>query len=158
MKSLIVAFLLLVVAWAAQAGSETVSYVTVGGKTYFCQDLKSGLFRASLTLDDGTTLKIPYEKIDAYMCNGHLYERMPLMCPYAKPGCTALMEYVTSRNGLRLYKYCRYGSCCDPANDVYKPVQAQYLYTVFKDGKFFLKVDQENAASILPFFGIEVIQ
>lgn len=156
MKTFLIALFMMVLALAASAG-ETVNYVTVKGKTYFCKELKSGMFRLGIVLNDGTTLKVPFNKVDAYMCKGHLYERLPLMCPNAKPGCTALLEFVTARNGLRLYKYCKYGECCDPANNSYKKAEAQYLYTVFKDGKFYLRVDQENAPTVLPFFGIEAI-
>jgi len=158
MKKFGVALMMMVFALAAKAGSESVSYVKAGGKTYFCRDLKQGLFRAGLLMDDGTILKVPFTKIDAYQCKGHLYERLPLMCDNSKPGCTALMEFITTRNGLRLYKYCQYGECCDPARNVYNKAQPQFLYTVFKDGRFYLKIDQQNAASVLPFFGIEVIQ
>lgn len=158
MKTITIAIVLMVFVLAAKAGSESVSYVTVGGKTYFCRELRQGLFRAGVVMDDGTVLKVPFSKIDAYTCKGHLYERLPVMCESAKPGCTALMEYVTSRNGLRLYKYCQYGECCDPAGNKYTKAHARYLYTIFKDGKFYLKIDQQNAGSVLPFFGIEVIE
>ena len=157
MKSILIAVMLLVSCLVIKAGNESINYVKAGGKTYFCQELRQGLFKAGVVMDDGSVLRIPFNKIEAYSCKGHLFERLPVMCENAKPGCTALMEYVTSRSGLRLYKYCQYGECCDPASNKYGKVQARYLYTVFKDGEFYLRVDQKNAASVLPFFGIEVL-
>ncbi|HPT14710.1 MAG TPA: hypothetical protein PK796_07985 [Bacteroidales bacterium] len=158
MKSILVTLLLMVSFLVVKAGDESISYVKAGGKTYFCQQVRQGLFKAGVVMGDGNVLRIPFGKIEAYSCKGHLYERLPLMCKDAKPGCTALMEYVTSRNGLRLYKYCQYGECCDPATNNFSKAQASYLYSVFKDGKFYLVVDKQNAASVLPFFGIDVIE
>lgn len=158
MKPILTALMLLVSFLVVKAGNEAVSYVKAGNRIYFCQELRQGLFRAGVVMDDGSVLKIPFSKIDAYSCKGHLFERLPVMCENAKPGCTALMEYVTSRNGLRLYKYCQYSECCEPASNKYNKASVRYLYSVFKEGEFYLKVDPQNAASVLPFFGIEVIE
>ena len=56
----------------------------------------------------------------------------------------AMMEYVTSRSGLRLYRYS--------SHDQKTP---QHSYFVYKNGKLHLRVTQENALSTLPFFGIK---
>jgi hypothetical protein len=158
MKSILIALMLMVSFMVVKAGDETINYVKTGDNIWFCQELRQGLFKAGVVMDDGNVLRIPFSKIEAFTCKGHLYERLPVMCENAKPGCTALMEYLTSRNGLRLYKYCQYGEFCDPAGNNYSKAHARYLFSVFKDGEFYMKVDQRNAASVLPFFGIEVIE
>jgi hypothetical protein len=58
----------------------------------------------------------------------------------------AMMEYVTSRSGLRLYRYC----CKDQKT-------TQYAYFVYKDGKLHLRINKENGLSTLPFFGIKTL-
>ncbi|KAF5046106.1 hypothetical protein DSECCO2_474310 [anaerobic digester metagenome] len=157
MKKLLAVLLLVMTALALKAGEETTNYLTSGGKTYFCQKVKSGLLSAKIVTSDGFTLKIPYSKVDAVFRDGKLYERLPVVYEGAARGKTALMEYVTSRNGLRLYKYCEYGECGDLLNCNYKPAHPQVVYYVFKDGEFYLLVDCKNAATVLPFFGIKVI-
>ncbi|GAP43689.1 hypothetical protein TBC1_111846 [Lentimicrobium saccharophilum] len=157
MKKLIAVLLLVMTALALRAGEETINYLTSGGKTYFCQKVRSGLFCANIVTSDGFTLKIPYSKVDSYFCKGKLYERLPVIYEGAAKGKTALMEYVTSRNGLRLYKYCEYGECGDLLKCNYQPAHLQVVYYVFKDGEFYLLVDCKNAATVLPFFGIKVI-
>lgn len=157
MKKLFAVLLMVMFALTLNAGEETTNYVTTGGKTYFYHHSNAGLFRTKVVLDDGTTLKIPFRKIDSYFCNGRLFERLPVVCEGAPAGCTALMEYITSRNGLRLYKYCKYGECGDLLNNTYQKAHLQVLYFVFKDGKFYLKVDKKNASTVLPFFGIKAI-
>jgi len=157
MKKLSVFLIMVMFALMVKAEGEANSYVTVDGKTYFCQDVKPGLLNMNLTMSDGTILKVPFKKVDAFSHNGHLYERLPVMCKDAPANCTALMEYITSRNGLRLYKYCKIGSCGDLLDNTYEKAHLQYTFFVFKDGKFYLPVTKENAESILPFFGIKVI-
>ena len=141
----------------ANAGNETLNYVKSGGKTYFCDKVRPGLFCANITLEDGSTLKIPFSKIDAYFCNGHLFERLPVVIKGEMTGQTALMEYVTTRNGLRLYKYCEFGECGDLMDNTYKKAHQQTAYYVFKDGGFYLEINKKNASTVLPFFGIDVI-
>jgi hypothetical protein len=34
---------------------------------------------------------------------------------------------------------------------------SSYSYYVFKDGKFYLRIDETNAEATLPFFGIKVL-
>ena len=158
MKNLAVLVLLVMSTLILKAGGEATSYVTFGGKTYFCQKVTPGLFNMSLTLDDGTTLKVPLNKVDAYSGNGHLCERLPVHCQGAPKNCTALMEYVTSRNGFRLYKLCEYGECGSLWDNTYQKAHLQVEYYVFKDGKFHLQVTKDNASSVLQFFNVPVIQ
>ena len=157
MKRLIAVLLLLMFAPVLVAAAETPNYVTTGGKTYFCEKMKPGLFCARITMDDGTILKVPFGKMDSYYCHGRLFERLPVNCEGAPENCTALMEYITSRNGLRLYKYCQYGECGELYNCTYKKPHLQFVFFVFKDGEFYLLVDQKNAPTVLPFFGIEAL-
>lgn len=158
MKKHFAVLLLVMFALALQAGNnEAASYVKTGDKIYFGQKVKTGLLNATIVMNDGTMLKIPYKKVDSYYSNGRLFERLPVMCEGAPANCTALMEYVTSRNGLRLYKYCKYGECGDLLNNTYKKAHLQVTYFVFQDGKFYLHVDKKNAPTVLPFFGIPVV-
>jgi hypothetical protein len=157
MKKLSVLLIMVMLVLMVKAGGEATGYVTVGGKTYFCEKLNPGLFNINLKMTDGTTLKVPLKKVDSYSFNGRLFERLPVMCKDAPANCTALMEYITSRNGLRLYKYCKVQEHGDLSNNTYEKAHLEYMFFVFKDGKFYLPVTAENAESILPFFGIKTI-
>jgi len=157
MKKLSVLLILVMSVLMLKAGGKAISYVTVGDQTYFCEKVVPGLFSLNLTMDDGTILKVPLKKVDSYSTNGHMFERLPVMCKDAPANCTALMEYITARNGYRLYKHCEYKECGDLWDNNYEKAHLQVEYFVFKDGKFYLPVTKENASSILPFFGIEVI-
>lgn len=157
MKKLSVFLVLVMFALFVKAEGEATSYVTANGKTYFCQSVRSGLLNMNLAMTDGTVLKIPFKKVDAFSCKGRLFERLPVICEGAPTNCTALMEYITTRNGFRLYKHCEYGECGNLWDNTYEKAHLQVEYCVFKNGEFYLPVDKENAAAILPFFGIKVI-
>ncbi len=157
MKKLSALLIMVMFALMVKAGGEATSYITFDGKTYFCETVKPGLLRMNVIMTDGTVLKVPLKKVDAYSSKGHLYERLPVMCKDAPANCTALMEYITSRNGFRLYKYCKTGSCGDLLDNTYEKAHLQFTFFVFKDGKYFLPVTPENIESILPFFGIKTI-
>jgi hypothetical protein len=157
MKKLSVLLVLVMSVLMLKAGGEAASYVTFDGKTYFCQKITPGLFNLNLTMDDGTIMKVPLKKVDSYSCNGRLCERLPVMCKGAPANCTALMQYITTRNGFRLYKLCEYNECGDLWDNTYKKAHLQVEYYVFKDGKFHLQVTKDNAGSVLQFFNIPVI-
>lgn len=157
MKKLSALLLMVMFVQVVKAGSEATSYVTFDGKTYFCQEVKSGLLNMNLIMTDGTTLKVPIKMVESYSTKGHLYERLPTTCKDAPENGAVLMEYITSRNGFRLYKYSRMGSCGDLMDNSYEKAHLQYTFFIFKDGKFYLPVTRENAESILPFFGIQTI-
>jgi hypothetical protein len=157
MKKLAALMILVMSVLMLKAGGEATSYVTFSGKTYFCQKATPGLFNMNLTMDDGTILKVPLKKVDAFYCKGHLCERMPVFCEGAPANCTALMQYITTRNGFRLYKRCEYNECGNLSDNTYKKAHLEVEYYVFKDGKFHLQVNQANASSVLSFFGIPVL-
>lgn len=157
MKNLFVMLTLILSFLFLKAGEKTTNYVTYEGKTYFCQKATPGLFNMNLTMDDGTILKVPIKKVDAYSCNGRLFERLPVMCEGATANCTALMEYVTSRNGFRLYKYCKVQEHGNLYDCTYQKAHKETTYFVYKDGKFHMQVTKENAESVLQYFNIKVI-
>lgn len=144
--TLFTALILFFAATQVLAGGESISYVKAGGKVYFGQNLKRGLFNIKIISTDGTVLRIPNQQVTAYMHDSKLFEYLPVVSENKDTLCFAMMEYITSRSGLKLYRY----SCYD------KNVTS-YGYFVFKDNKFYLSINKENAASTLPFFGVEII-
>jgi hypothetical protein len=137
--------------------SEKVCYITANGNTYFGQELKQGLFKTKIVSADGKIIKVKNHAIDAYSDGKHQFEKLPVICENNDTMCIAMMEYLTSREGLKLYRYTCFYEENDPATSTYKKAHEHYGYFVFKDGKFYLRIDEKNAASTFPFFGINVI-
>ena len=157
MKKLFVILILVMSGLMLKAAGKVTSYVTVGGKTFFCEQVKQGLFNMNLTMDDGSIMKVPIKKVDSYSCGGRMFERLPVICKDAPANCTALMEFITSRNGFRLYKHSEYRECGDLWNNNYKTAHLQVEYYVYKDGKLHFKVTKDNIESVMPFFGLKAV-
>jgi len=126
--------------------SEDICYVKTADKVFFGQNMKIGLVKTKISTAEGSVTEVKNNKIIAYMHENKLYELLPVVCERNDTVCYAMMEYITSRSGLRLYRYC----CYDGGD-------SKYGYFVFKNNKLYLRVDQNNALAILPFFGVEVI-
>lgn len=153
MKKLIVMLAVVSLALVSRAGDE-LSYVVVGNKTYFSNDVKVGVTHVRIHDDNGTLIRESLKNVDAWMVDGRLCERMPVVCPDGKVRCTALMELVCQRGGLRLYKFCAHKGnnslgCCfrDKTGD-------EAIYYVYKDKELHLRVDEKNAGTVFPFFHV----
>ncbi len=140
---LIIALLLLSFGANAIVGGESTSYIKTGDKVYFGQDLKKGLLNTRITSSDGTVTKISNRDIVAYMHDSRLFEYLPVICESNDILCYGMMEYITTKSGLRLYRY-----------DFFNGMDTKPYYFIFRDGKFYLRIDSKNAKTVLPFFGI----
>jgi hypothetical protein len=158
MKKSILFIMFIMTAFVFKAlATEKVCYVTAEGKTYFGQDLKQGLFKTKIVSADGKVFKVRNHDISAYSDGKHQYEKLPVICENNDTVCMALMEYLTSRDGLKLYRYTSYSEDIDLPTNTYRKAHEHYGYFVFKDGKFYLRIDEKNASAAFPFFGIDVI-
>lgn len=155
MKKLVVFVAVLALAITARASNEW-SYVIVDGTPHFSQDAKMGINGIKMSCEDGTTLRIPFRKLDVASINGKIYERLPLICKDGREKCTALMELISFRNGLRLYSLKASDSslgCC--FTDEYGSPR---MYFVYKDQDLYLRVDEKNISNVFSFFGKTVIE
>lgn len=126
--------------------NKDVCYVNTVDKVYFGQDVKVGLNHTRIISDDGTVAKIDNHDVKSYSHEGRFYELLPVVCEFGDTTCFALMQYVSSNSGMKLYRY----NCPDPQ----KPC---FNYFVFKNGKFYSRMDENNASETLKLFGIKAI-
>jgi hypothetical protein len=154
MKKLIFLFVLVSFVWVAKAADE-LDFVCVNGVTYFSEDVKIGVTNARISTDNGMILKAPLSKVDAYRVNGKLYERLPLICVDGKSKGTALMEFITQHNGLRLYKLNTSSSEAPGSCRFIDKTNSECVYFVYKEGQLYLYVNQANAETVFPFFHVK---
>lgn len=154
MKKSIVMFALVSFALVFKATGE-MNYVSVDGATYFSDDVKIGLTNVLITTENGLTLKAPLKKVNAYMVDGKLYERLQVICPKGNVKGTALMEFITQRNGLRLYKYKSFNDYDNQNCRFLDKSLLEATYFIYKDGQFYLRVNEKNAETVFPFFHVK---
>ncbi|MEI6575199.1 MAG: hypothetical protein WCO63_03380 [Bacteroidota bacterium] len=137
------------------AKNNPPNYVTANGQTYFGEKIKMGISYTRIINSGEDAIKIENASVDSYMRDGHLFERLPMVCEENAQD-KVFMEYLTTRGGLRLYKYAHYDENCNLSDGNFTKATAKNCFFVYKDGKFYLKIDEKNAQSCLPFFGINV--
>jgi hypothetical protein len=156
-KIILAATFLLMVASLFAKNKENINYVKVDGTIYFGSKIKTGFLNTTLITSDGKKMKFDNHKIDARMNKGKLFELLPLVCNNHKNMGMAMMEFVTSKDGLKLYRY----TCCNAPSEIEQNIvdmrHPDCIYFVFKDGKYHLTVNSANVENVLPFFGIPVI-
>lgn len=155
MKRTLVLLAAIFFALATQVAGK-ISYVTTGDKTYFSEDVKVGYTNVRITDENGIKLKMHLKNVDSYMIDGKLYDRLPLVCRNGNVKCTALLELVAFRNGLRLYKYYSEGTNDDLGCCFIDGSENQAMYFVYKDGNLYLRVDEKNAETVFPFFNMKL--
>lgn len=151
MKKNVAVFVVVMLAFIATAYGG-MNYVIVEGKTYFSEEVKVGIGSVKVVTDEGLTLKAPLKRVDAYMVDGKVFERLPLVCCNGKVKCTALLELVTHRNGLRLYKY--HSSDTTLGCPFWDKQNEESIFLVYKEGKLHLRVNKENGVTVLAFFNV----
>jgi hypothetical protein len=125
---------------------KTVGYIKTGDQIYFGQEVKIGISKTKIIAADGTIVKIPNSKVEAYMQDSHLFELMPLSNKSDGIAKMDLMEKITTRDGLVLYRY-----------DSSKNEHPGIVYYVFREGKLYLICNETNTLTVLQFFGINVV-
>ena len=150
---LIIALILICFGIKAIASEPDLCYVKTADKVYFGTDIKMGLLHTRIVLPDGTFAEVDNRDITAYKDHNKLCLLMPVICNNSDTLCFELMEYVTTKNGYLVYKYC----CSrDTEDDRLTTCAKKNYFFVFKDGKFYRRIDEEQTEA-LAAFGIKVI-
>jgi hypothetical protein len=147
MKKVIFLVLSMMVLYGLNAvAGESIGYVKTDGNIYFGQKVKIGISKTKIISSDGTVVKIPNHKVEAYMHNSHLFELMPVSYNSAASVKMDLLEKITLKDGLALYRSAT-------TNDEL----SGFDYYVYNDGKLYLKCTKLNTESVLQFFGINKV-
>jgi len=147
---LIIALMLICFGIKAIAGNPDDCYVKTSDNTYAGKDLKMGLTHTKIIFADGTFKKLRNRDIIGYRYHDKLFMMLPVVCNNKDTLCMAMMEYITSKNGCVVYKYC-----CSKDGDRLAEVKRNYFF-VYKDGKYYCRIDEDQTEALLAF-GIKVI-
>lgn len=154
MKKIIV---LLAIAFFAISGivANESDYVVFDGKVYFCDHAKVTFKKIKLYNEEGLDQVIPLRNVDRYCIEGRVFQRLPLVCKDGDVKCTALLELISYRNGLGLYKY---GSMNDQLGTCFEDSSGWHgIYFIFtKNNEYYLTLGEKDIQSVMPFFGINV--
>jgi hypothetical protein len=153
MKTQLFIPVLLFVFLAANAGnkSDFRSFVVANDDTILCKDIAFNASNATLTMDNGQTMEIKREKVDAFKSNGKVYVKNVVYKNGTATDKTAYMLLLGERNGLKLYRYKFYEleGAEKPGNSTPREV-VQIL--VYKDNSLYLQVEDKNVNNVIEYF------
>jgi len=147
----VIILILLCIGMKVIAETENDCYVKVGDKVYFGKDIKVGLVHTEIVLPDGTVTEVRNRDVTAYRHHNKMYMILPVICDRNDTICLAMMEYITTRKGYNVFRYC-----CPYTDEIYVTCKKNF-YFVYKQGKFYRRINPEDAEAQLPAFGIKVI-
>jgi hypothetical protein len=158
MKKLIIITGVLILASWNQAFCRSGNDVVVAeGKTYFGDKIIPGPAKIKIYDTMGEITKISNNAIESFIRNGQVFVKLPVVTMANDTVGTAFMQYITSRSGLQLFRYCSQCLNYDPVEGVIAPINMVYRYYIFKGGKFFMLLDDKDTDAFMSFFGVRVL-
>ena len=151
-KSIVITALMLICFGikAIAAGPEEC-YVKTADKTYFGQDLKIGLVHTRIVQPDGTFAEVNNRDVIAYKHHNQLFMLMPVICDKSDTLCMAMMEFVATKKGCAIFRYC----CKSKDDDRLSDAKTNHFF-LYKDGKFYKRIDEDQTEA-LAAYGIKLL-
>jgi hypothetical protein len=156
-KSTIVLVMILFASCGQVFSRKTSDIVVSEGKTYFGDKVIMGSANTKIYNAAGEITKIPSSAVESFIKSGQVFVKLPVVTKAKDTIGMAFMQYIASRSGLQLFRYCSNCLHYDPVEGVIAPINAVYRYYVFSGGEFFLLLDEVNTVSFLTYFGVKVI-
>ena len=139
---LLIAFMLICFGIKALAGNDETCFVKAGDKMYFGKDIKTGITHTKLISFDGSVAEFDNHEVTAYKHHNRLYMLMPVICDNNDVLCLAMMEYLNTKSGYSVFRYC-----CPKNTEA---------YFVYKDGKYYRRITEDQVEG-LEDYGIKVL-
>lgn len=144
--------------YGSQAMGRQISDIVVsGGITYFGDKVIPGPANVKIYNSAGEVIKLPNQTVESFTRNGQVFVKLPVMTKANDTVGTAFMQYLTSRSGLQLYRYCSNCLHFDPLEGEIAPMNLVYRYYIFKGGNYLMLLDEKDTGTFLSFFGVKVI-
>jgi hypothetical protein len=159
MRNTILIFLLVIGTYSLQAADRsTGTFIIIGSDTYFCDEVHPGKAFTRIYNDGKLFMKVPTAIVKAYAHGNKFYEYLPVINTEKDTTGWAFMEYITSQDGNRLYRFCSNCIHYDPVSGKIDPVLPVYRYYTFKQGVFIsVTDDQNNLRAQLSSFNVKVV-
>lgn len=157
MKSVTIIILLLLCSSGVWAGTFDDGFVVADDITYFGNDIKIGSLKTVIQTTEGHIRKVPTSEVKAFRSNGRQFEFLPVVNTNGDTTDMTFMEFITMRDGNRLYCYCSDYCKYDPLNGEIAPVNRVYRYYVLRNDKFRLLTNDDEVDQTMAYFNVKII-
>lgn len=158
MKTPMILCWLLIYSALAFAENTGDDFVVADGATYLCHEMRMGFINTRIVTTEGEVVKVPNYKVEAYRVNGHQFELLPLINYNGDTVDRAFMEFICTRDGNRLYRYCSNCSKYDPLNGQIAPLNRVYRYYIMRNGQMKLLTEKDENSKFMSYFRVSVLQ
>lgn len=130
-------------------------YVSVTGQLTDCKRIAFRANEIKVVLENGENVLVPMAQIKTIKAKGKVYDKLPVYRNNQPTNKEAFMELITTKEGLKLYKYLTDISSDKRekgfnVNDGYQMEN----YVVYKDGQYKEEINDLNYAAIFAYFKI----
>ncbi len=157
MKAILIILILALLSPEGHANSSGEGFIVAEGMTYQILDMTTGFSHTRVMTTEGQVLKVPNNSVTAYRMNGHQYELLPLLTCQGDTLCQVFMEFISRRDGCRLYRYCSNCGKYDPLNWEIAPQNHIYRYYLLRNGHLKLLKSEAETNDTLAWFNIRVM-
>jgi len=130
-------------------------YMVSTGEKLYCKKIQVGAQYIKATLENGEKIVVPTSEVKMYRLNGKIFEKLPVFVDNKTTNKQLFMEFVTTRAGLKLYKYSNYEEGVDAATGAYLGVTKVDHYVVFRGDQFHVALTERNYQTMFDFFRIK---
>lgn len=156
MKTHLIIPVLLFVFLTANAGnkSDLRSFVVTNDDTILCKEVAFNATNATLTMENGQTMEIKRENVEAFKSNGKIYVKKVVYKNGVATEKTAYMLLLGERSNLKLYKYKYYELDDSKLSGKSKPNPHEVVkLLVYNGDNLYLQVEDKNVNNVLDYFG-----
>ena len=143
MKKMSLLLLLGIFSLTSMVKAGMPDYVITGDDVKYFKNLRFGITSYLVGTDESVKVRYHADEVVAYRKDGHVYEKMPVICDGKETGCYAFMELVAYRNGLKVFRHSVYRGY---------NIARQDEYVVYKNGSYHLWFDEKNYNILNKFF------
>lgn len=154
MKKTVFTLLLMLVCMAGIA-KEMDYYVIAKGEKLYCTKIRLGAVNTTAVLESGEKITIRTADIESYRLNGKFFDKLPLYENNKFTNKNIFMQFVTTRAGLKLYKYSKFEEGVDKTTGVFLKSSAVDYYIVFKGDQYYVSITEKNYPTMFEFFGVK---
>jgi hypothetical protein len=155
MKTILLATVAFFITLSINAVEEKTNYyVKNTGETMTCKKIQFRADNIKVFLENGVSMIISKDQIKAIRANGNYYEKLPVYVNNKKTEKEEFMKFVTTRAGLKLYKYPLNAATYKGSKGFNVNGDETECYVVFKGDQFYVAITDANYPTMFQFFGI----
>jgi hypothetical protein len=129
-------------------------FIMKSGETMTCKRILFQTNYVKVIMENGSKLIIPKEQIKVIRTNGKYYEKMPVYSNNTKTNDEIFMQFVTTRAGLKLYKYTTDISKIIDNKAFDKIDYSADCYVVYKGDQLHVNITEKNYQTLFEFFRV----